>query len=598
MKTIRLHLLLLLLLLLAIPASAARREIFVAGKDRALWTKAFDGGAWGEWQRIDVTLLSSPDAIAGPGFVEVFYVGPDRGIHHMRRTGSTWGAAENLEGELHSTPGAVRLANGDIHVFAVGSDKAMWHIASHNGQWGAWHSIGGEFATARPQAVDRGTGRLEVFAVGKDGKIWAQSFDGTNWSGWDYINEGLLLGDPAVTTLSGHNEVIALGTDRRLWHTNRGPGTRGEWATWGPWNEERFDAGHNPDVDADNGETILAIRGMDGSVRVHTNAGWTNAGGEIESDPAIVVAHSGTAPVVTIATPMMAPAPSARYRVTINGFIVHRETNDDPLERDGARDEIFLKAYAATAGSPAGAHIPAMTRVFGDVHNNPSRIRAGSARGVPGVGADGGFMTGDSFPTRTPWNRNAEPVRPQEPADGEIIDVARQGVARLPMIAWEGQLVRGRNAVVVVPAIIETDNRHESGSRDTTYLASTLARSHSAQLLAATPSNVDQLIRELAQVIRTSVRYPQGPDPGDRPIGMQLEGNQYVWKTSPIVLTYDIAEAMVARAGEFTDIRPASDGSSRSITQPLPAGVSFINWRDHSDLGGDYTLFWQIEKLR
>jgi hypothetical protein len=587
------HLLFLFLFLLAAPAWAGRREIFVAGKDHALWTRAFDGSAWGDWGRIEVPVHGSPDAVAGPGFVEVFFLGPDTAIHHMRRTGSTWGVRQSLGGELHGSPGAVRLSNGDIHLFARGSDFAMWHIASRNGQWGAWHSVGGEFGAARPQAIDHGNGQLEVFAVGKDQKIWAQTFDGTNWSGWDFINEGLLLGDPAVATLSGYTEVIALGTDRRLWHANRGAASGGAWSNWAPWDEERFAAGHNPDLAADGNEPILAIRGMDGAVRVHTNAGWSNVGGEIDTDPAIVVAHGGQA-----STRTPAPAPSGVYRLTINGFIVNRETNDDPLERDGARDEVFVKAYAATAGEPASVPIPAMTRVFGDVHHHPSRIRAGSARGVPGVGADGGFMTGDSFPTRTPWARTSEPVRPREAADGEVIDLARQGVPRLPMIAWEGTLVRGGNAVVVVPAIIETDNVLEPGERNPIYLASTLARTHSAQLLAATPSTVDQLIRELGQAIGRSVRYPHGPDPSDRPIGMQLEAGQYVWKTSPIVLTYDIAEAMVTRPGEYTDIRPGTNSVSRSIAQPLPAGVSWINWRDHPDLGGDYTLFWQLEKVR
>lgn len=594
-NTTRRPLLLLLLLLLALPASAARREIFVTGTDHALWTKAFDGGAWGDWQRIEAYVNGGPEAIAGPGYIEVFYVGRDLAVHHMRRTGGTWGADESLEGELHGNPGAVRLSNGDIHVFARGSDSAMWHIASQNGQWGAWHSVGGAFGGARPQAIDRGNGRLEVFAVGKDQHIWSQSFDGTNWSGWDTINDGLLLGDPAVATLSGVTEVIALGTDKRLWHTNRGPASGGEWTTWAKWDEERFDAGHNPDVAVDGNEVIVAIRGMDDGVYVHTNAGWSNVGGKIGNDPAIVVAYGAA---VETSRVKQAPAPSATYRLTINGFIVNRETNDDPLERDGARDEVFIKAYAAMAGSPGSTHIPAMTRVFGDVHNNPTRIRAGSARGVPGVGADGGFMTGDSFPTRTPWARTTEPVRPVEPANGELIDLARQGVSRLPMIVWEGQLVRGANAVVVVPAIIETDGRPLSGTRDTTFLASTLARGRSAELLAATPATIDQVIRSLRQEIGRTVRYPQGPDPGDRPIGMQLAAGQYVWNTTPIVLTYDLAEAMIARPGEYTDIRAAADGSSRSITQPLPAGVSYINWRDHSDLGGDYTLFWQLEKIR
>ena len=585
---------LLVSLMLSFPLCAARREVFVAGKDRALWTNVSDGGAWTGWQRVGGEINGSPDAVAGPGFVEVFALGTDKSIVHVRRTANSWGQWHSLGGELESAPGAIRLSNGDIHVFARGTDAAIWHIASRNGRWGQWEPIGGEFAAVRPSAVDRGNGRLEVFARGKDNHIWAQQFDGSSWSGWEPLNDGILISDPAIVVLPSYVDVIALGTDARHWHMNRRPASGEQWTGWGPYDGEAFGAGHHPDAAVDGAETVLAIRGMDDSVRVRSSAGWTSLGGEINGDPAVVVAQAGLPRAPSPSTPVAA---SGVFRVTIHGFIVHRETNDDPQERDGARDEVFIHANSGTAGEPGTRLWNAMTRTFGDVHADPARIRAGSARGVPGIGADGGLMTGDSYPTRTPWSRSVEPFRPVDPPEGEIIDVARQGV-RLPMVAWEGELVRGRNAVLILPAILEKDHQFEPSSRQTLTLASTLAREFSGPLLGATRDNLAEVSRAISAAIASRIRYPRGPDPSDRPIGMRLQRDHYVWQTSPIVLTYDIADDLVRRTAEYTDIRPRPDGSSQSIVQPLPAGVSFINWRDHDDLGGDYTLFWQIEKVR
>lgn len=585
---------LLFTLTIALPAWSGQREIFVTGKDRALWYRAFDGTSWGPWQRLGTgEITGSPDAVTGPGFVEIFALGMDKSIVTTRRTGNTWGHWYSLGGELESSPAAVRLSNGDTHVFARGTDLAMWHLAHRNGAWGQWEPIGGEFPPIRPAAVDLGNGRLEVFARGKDNFIWTRQFDGSGWSDWGTVNEGTLISDAAIAVVPPYVDVIALGTDGKHWHANRGPATGEQWSTWGPYDGETFGAGRTPDAAVDGNETVLAIRGMDGTVRVRTNAGWTSIGGEIVSDPAIVAAETGAA---RQNPPPGTPA-TARgvYRLTINGFIVNRETSDDPLERDGARDEVFIHVRYGVAGNPQSWLWNAMTRTFGDIHAVPSRIRAGSARGVPGIGADGGLMTGDAYPTTTPWARSVEPFRPTEP-EGEV-DLARQGVD-LPMVAWEGELVRGGNALLILPTIIETDNRMEPSSRSTSLLASGLAREFSGQLLGVTRANVQDLARAIADTIAGQIRYPRGPDPSDRPIGMQLEGDQHVWRTSPIILTYDIAEELVRRPGEYTDIRSGPGGSSQSITRSLPAGVSYINWRDHGDLGGDYTLFWQLEKVR
>jgi hypothetical protein len=542
---------------------------------------------------------ASPDAVAGPGFVDIFALSlQDKSILHGRRTGETWGAWESLGGEFDGPPGAVRLSNGAIHVFGRGTNAAMWHCAFANGEWSEWHPIGGEFNGAvRPAAVDLGGGRLEVFALGKDNHIWFAHFDGTNWSDWNPVNDGLLSSDPAAAVLPSLTQVFALGTDRALWVSNRGPANGNQWSTWAPWDPERFDGGHHPDVAVDGNEFVIAIRGVDGAVRARSNAGWANLGGMIESDPAVVVLQERTAGAKDPAPVAAAPPPSGVYRVTLNGFIVHHETDDGIQELDGARDEIFVEASAAVAGAPQAVPFRALSRTFGDTHLHDWRIQAGSARGAPGVGAMGGFMTGDAFPTRTPWVRNAEPLRFVD--DAIELDPLRNGVERLPIVAFEGELVRGRNTAVIVPAIFEEDAGGLPGGWPLIALSAFgLTQEFESRLLGVTPQNAGDVAAAMGASLARQFRYAEGPDAGTRPIGMQLAGNQYVWRTTPIVLTYDIAEALVRRQGEFTESRPGSGGSTQTFTRALPNGVSSITWRDADRLGGEYTLFWQIEKIR
>src|SRR5262245_49560837 len=46
--------------------------------------------------------------------------------------------------------------------------------------------------------------------------------------------------------------------------------------------------------------------------------------------------------VLALWAPAVAGPAGGRVRVSLNGFFVNHETNDDPLERDGVRDEVFL----------------------------------------------------------------------------------------------------------------------------------------------------------------------------------------------------------------------------------------------------------------
>jgi len=143
-----------------------------------------------------------------------------------------------------------------------------------------------------------------------------------------------------------------------------------------------------------------------------------------------------------------------RFRVTINGFTVDRQTNEQENERrlgqvgqflrrtDGAGDEVFIRADVfVLEGRPNGGFEIVSTRsvtsrVMGDTSGFAKREQAGTASRA------GGLRSGDNYPTNTPWLRNGKP-RPDE----------------LPMIVWEGEFRDSAPpmSVIIIPTIWEWD---------------------------------------------------------------------------------------------------------------------------------------------
>lgn len=143
-----------------------------------------------------------------------------------------------------------------------------------------------------------------------------------------------------------------------------------------------------------------------------------------------------------------------RYRVTVNGFRVHRASIDydqNPVitikgQDDGKGDEVFLvvdyQEFGAD-GKPAGELRRARTKTHGD-RNHPDwqkagadeyRVQAGTASSL------GGLVTGDGFPNQQqPW-----------------LDVGGFSNWSFPLFVWEGYLKDGENKVVITPFLIEDD---------------------------------------------------------------------------------------------------------------------------------------------
>jgi hypothetical protein len=67
--------------------------MFVRGTDGALWSRYWDGAAWGAWYSLGGGITSDPDA-AAPGVfrLEVVARGPDGAIWQRTWSGPSWSA--------------------------------------------------------------------------------------------------------------------------------------------------------------------------------------------------------------------------------------------------------------------------------------------------------------------------------------------------------------------------------------------------------------------------------------------------------------------------------------------------------------------------
>jgi hypothetical protein len=266
------------------------------------------------------------------------------------------------------------------------------------------------------------------------------------------------------------------------------------------------------------------------------------------------------------------PRPSARFRVTLNGFFVDHETADHAFEVDGKRDEVYIVADVAEFDD--AGRITSRTRpqsvVMGDINNqtHPPRINAGRASAL------GGLRTGDPFPTPEPWRRTGE-TSTQQP----------------PMLLWEGTLAKGSRAVVIVPTIWEWDGPGGILADYRTSMNSTLARY--VRSLNTNEADLNNLIAIVTG--GPGARRPVGFEPtgnaADRPIGIEVRPGFFFsadenqvgleWFTPKrILLTYDLAVQAVA-----------------STRDGLGPGIFKLAYRDHPDLEGVYTLYLQIEPV-
>jgi hypothetical protein len=261
--------------------------------------------------------------------------------------------------------------------------------------------------------------------------------------------------------------------------------------------------------------------------------------------------------------------PTGVFRVVLNGFKVNHESDDDILERDGKRDEVYLRSdvWVLNRDSSVPYRRSLRSVLMGDINNqtDPRRIAAGTAS------ADGGLRTNDKWPISEPWRRVRNPL-PDRP----------------PMLLWEGTLVQGENMAWIMPTVWEWDSRDPSPS-EILWDGGVGGRSGVSQWFDENKQAYLRRIENKSRDFLSDVlRYPDAPQfagdkGGTRPIGVRqsrLFENHYDLTPRVLVLTYDAAVQAV-----------------RSTPSSLGYGVIAINYADQQE-HGDYTLYVQVEQIK
>jgi hypothetical protein len=266
-----------------------------------------------------------------------------------------------------------------------------------------------------------------------------------------------------------------------------------------------------------------------------------------------------------------APSPGAEasetghFRVYVAGFKVNRETADDPLQRDGVRDEVAVSGASFTVNAEGRATSVLgpgwFSAIMGDEgRNNVQRAGSGGDRG--------GLQTGDSHPAH---GRFTEPL-----IRGHLL--------------FNGTLMRGRNAVVFAPMLLEWDNNNleilESFGRAWRAAMPRMAERVSQALHASGAAAEREDVR-LGRLGETFGPFGSGRPgafgdlgPRTRPIGMQRVRDEFVFRPDVLVLTFESA-----------------DRASRA-NMGFGLGVIPVNAVDEDAMRGNYTIMVRVERVR
>ncbi|MEW6496460.1 MAG: hypothetical protein AB1589_28640 [Cyanobacteriota bacterium] len=172
-----------------------RPEMFVIGKDRAIWHKWTDStGTWGSWNSMGGQWKQLAVAANQDGRLTVFAIGMDEAVWRCSQAtpNGVFGGWSSLKGQWKQFAVAANQ-DGRLTVFAIGMDEAVWRCsqATPNGVFGGWSSLKGQWMQLSASRQPNGT--LQVVALGFDGESYqiSQTSPGGNWGSWQQVFIGI-----------------------------------------------------------------------------------------------------------------------------------------------------------------------------------------------------------------------------------------------------------------------------------------------------------------------------------------------------------------------------------------------------------------------
>jgi hypothetical protein len=578
------HWLFVPVLLFGSARDTAAQQFFARSPELALTT----GSRGGSWTTLDGELGGGVDACVDPGGTTyVVTRGMNGEVWLKRRIGGAWQVWEPIGGQITADPSVACSADGAVGVFGRGpAADVIFKVFDPANPTAPFTSLGAEIVGG-PDATSSARGRFDVAVRGTDNAIWYTGVVGGRAEGWRPLG-GQFTSDPAILAVQRagktYLEVFGRWTDRALWH--------GAVEASGPTTfiSRGAELGGSPDATSSAPQRMeIAVRGTDNQVWLLTFDGgqwsWNPMGGRTDADVAIVSASAG---VSTTPPPPDRPAgAAARFRVTFTGFHVERETIDDVIERDGARDEVFFVPAALIVNRDASVPFShpgnLITPVVGQRRDSQT-VQGGTAT------ATGGLTTGDNFPAR-PWEG--------APAIGQLSTV------------FEGVLRQGENAAVLLPTLWEWDGGDPGPS--SSYIVALQERFSAAARIVAEMIPNPRIAAQTSTFVLPGHNtgfgrlYRWDGGPANRPIGVVRTGNREVtFVPQAVVLTYEAADlitrSVLPDTTFFAPRRPGQSGSDALFealrSRPDQLGFFTVTYNDDEEFQGRYILYFKVERCR
>jgi len=168
-------------------------DVFYRGGDGALW--------YGRWATTGAFLgfhslggglapgIGPAGAVTGTGRITVLVVGTNNSLYTRSYQGGAWGPYRSIGGVTHSDVAAASPAAGVLDIYLRGDTGTLFTRHAVGATWGGWQDAGGGIA-AGPWAnvLADGTGRTEVWMTGTDGYMYVRVHTSAGaWGGWQRL---------------------------------------------------------------------------------------------------------------------------------------------------------------------------------------------------------------------------------------------------------------------------------------------------------------------------------------------------------------------------------------------------------------------------
>lgn len=163
----------------AVSTSGRAVDAFFTGRDRALWSTAYQPGhGWSAPVSLGGTVQGQPSAVTTATGMMAFFRGAYGGrLHYATASGGNWSAVQELQsGPMGTAPRAVSTESGNVYVFWRGvNPHQLWSVRYAPATGWKRPELLASGLGSQPSPAVSGAETVNVFWKGTDGRLWHMS---------------------------------------------------------------------------------------------------------------------------------------------------------------------------------------------------------------------------------------------------------------------------------------------------------------------------------------------------------------------------------------------------------------------------------------